>query len=282
MIGGLISTVIPPSETVIVPVLGAIKGWQIVFMALDVPGVLLAVLTLTLREPARRGVAQGQDSVPLAQFFAHVGARRRVYIGIMLGFALMILVGNGTAVWIPAFFERRFGWSTAEVGRLYGPVVFFCGMSGALAGGLFASWLRQRGAAHVNLQASLLGFIILIPITIGFPLMPTPTLALILIGCMNFFAGFNFGGGLAALQELTPNRMRALMSAAYMLTINLIGAALGPTVIALVTDYWFRDPNALPLAISLVCAVASPLSVVMLWIGLSDYRAVGRREWAAA
>lgn len=282
VIGGLISTVIPPSATVIVPVLGAMKGWQIVFLLLGIPGVLLAGLTLTLREPARRGVAQGQDSVPLAQFFAHVGARRRAYIGIMLGFALMILVGNGTAVWIPAFFERRFGWSTAEVGKFYGPVVFFCGMSGALAGGLFASWLRRRGAAHANLQASLLGFIILIPITVGFPLMPTPVLALILIGFMNFFAGFNFGGGLAALQELTPNRMRALMSAAYMLMINLIGAALGPTVIALVTDYWFRDPNALPWAISLVCAVASPLSVVMLWIGLSDYRAVGRRELAAA
>lgn len=278
VIGGLISTVIPPSATVVVPLLGALKGWQIVFLVLGIPGVMLAALTLTIREPARRGVTPAQASVPWRQFFAHVGARRKAYVGIMLGFALMILVGNGTAVWIPAFFERRFGWTTADVGRLYGPVVFFCGMSGALMGGLFASWLRKRGAAHANLQAALVGFVILIPITIAFPLMPTPQLALILIGCMNFFAGFNFGGGLAALQELTPNRMRALVSAAYMLTINLIGAALGPTVIALVTDYWFRDPNALPWAISLVCAVASPLSVVMLWIGLSDYRAIGNRE----
>jgi hypothetical protein len=113
-------------------------------------------------------------------------------------------------------------------------------------GGLDSRLFERRfgwGAAHANLQASLLGFIILIPITIGFPLMPTPTLALILIGCMNFFAGFNFGGGLAALRELTPKRMRALMSAAYMLTINLIGAALGPTVMALVTDYGSAIPT---------------------------------------
>lgn len=277
VIGGLISTVIPPSSTVILPVLGAMKGWQLVFFLLGIPGIALAALTLTIREPLRRGVAPTQASVPLSQFFAHVGAHRKAYIGIMLGFALMILVGNGTAVWIPAFFERRFGWTTAEVGKLYGPVVFFCGMSGALAGGLFASWLRKRGAARANLQASLAGFVILIPITIAFPLMPTPALALTLIGLMNFFAGFNFGGGLAALQEMTPNRMRALMSAAYMLTINLIGAALGPTAIALVTDYWFHNPNDLHLAISLVCAVASPLSVVMLWIGLKDCRAMGDR-----
>ena len=88
---------------------------------------------------------------------------------------------------------------------------------------------------------------------------------------MNFFAGFNFGGGLAALQELTPNRMRALVSAGYLLTINLIGAALGPTAVALVTDYWFADPNRLAEAISLTCAVASPLSVVMLVIGMRGY-----------
>ena len=117
-----------------------------------------------------------------------------------------------------------------------------------------------------------------VPITIAFPLMPTPTLALILIGLMNFFAGFNFGGGLAALQELTPNRMRAMVSAAYMLTINLIGAALGPTLIAVATDYWFKDPQAIHLAIASVCAVASPLAVLFLWIGLRDYRRHSTRD----
>lgn len=274
LVGGLISTAIPPSSTVVVPLIGALKGWHVVFLLLGLPGLLLALVTLTVREPARRGVAADQSHVPLPDFFAHLGQRRRAYVGIMLGFALMILVGNGTAVWIPAFLERKFGWSTAQVGALYGPVVLVCGMGGALAGGLFASWLRRHGREQANLQASLIGFVVLIPLTIGFPLVPTPTLALILIGGMNFFAGFNFGGGLAALQEMTPNRMRALVSAMYMLTINLIGAALGPTAIALVTDYVFADPQALPMAISLVCAVASPLAVIMLWIGLRDYREV--------
>jgi hypothetical protein len=58
----------------------------------------------------------------------------------------------------------------------------------------------------------------------------------------------------------------------YMLTINLIGAALGPMAIALCTDYVFADPKRLPEAISLVCAIASPLSVLVLWTGLRDYR----------
>jgi len=65
--------------------------------------------------------------------------------------------------------------------------------------------------------------------------------------------------------------MRASISAGYMLMVNLIGAAGGPFAIALVTDYWYRDPAALPKAITIVCAVASPLSVAALLLGLRGY-----------
>lgn len=273
LIGGLLSTVVPPGETVVVPLIGALKGWHIVFLALGIPGLLLSALLLTVREPVRQGTKSDAPAVPLGQFFAHLGQRKRAYLGIALGFALMIFVGNGTGAWIPAFLERKYGWTTADIGASYGLIVFFCGTTGALAGGFFASWLRGRGYERANLQTALIGFTILIPVTIGFPLMPTAQLALVLIGIMNFFAGFNFGGGLAALQELTPNRMRALLSAMYMLTINIIGAALGPTAVALITDFWFADPQRLPDAIALTCAIASPLAVVALLIGMRGYAA---------
>lgn len=272
LIGGLISTSVPPTSSIALPLLGEIKGWQLIFLVLGIPGILIAALMLTVVEPARRGVSSAQTSVPLPQFFAHVGKHKSAYFGIGIGFGLMILVGNGVQVWIPSFFERKFGWTTAEIGAIYGLVFFFCGTSGTLAGGFFASFLGKRGVQHANLVAAMIGFVVLIPVTVGFPMMPTGASALAVIGIMNFFAGFNFGGGLAALQDLTPNRMRALVAAGYMLTINLLGAAGGPTVIALITDFVFHDPQRLPEAISLTCAIASPLSVVALWIGMRGYR----------
>ena len=272
LIGGSISTAIPPGETLQLPILGAVKGWQLVFLLLGAPGLLLTAVLMTVPEPARQGVVSDAPAVPLRKFFAHIGGRKQAYLGLAIGFALMIFVGNGTGAWTPAFLQRKYGWSTADVGFSYGLVVFFCGTTGALAGGLFASWLRRRGHEQANLLAALLGFSALVPVTIGFPLMPTAQLALVLIGFVNFFAGFNFGGGLAALQELTPNRMRALLSAGYLLIINIIGAAFGPTSVALVTDYWFGDPQRLPEAIAITCAIASPLSVVALLVGMRGYR----------
>lgn len=281
VIGGLIATVVPPSETIVLPLLGEVKGWHLVFLALSVPGLLLSALMFTVREPRRVGSKPGDAAViPLSHFFAHVGSRKGAYFGIAVGFALMILVGNGSAAWVPAFLERKYGWSTAQIGASYGVVVILCGTTGTLCGGFFASFLRRRGVELANLYSALLGFCVLVPITIAYPLMPTAFAALVLIGAMNFFAGFNFGGGLAALQELTPNRMRALVSAGYMLVINLLGAALGPTVIALITDYWFHDPARLPQAISMTCAIASPLSVVALLVGMRGYRKAMRAEAA--
>lgn len=272
LIGGLISTTVPPTSSIALPLLGDVKGWQLIFLVLGLPGILIAALMLTVSEPKRHGVLATEKSAPLSQFFAHVGKHKAAYFGIGIGFGLMILVGNGVQVWIPAFFERKFGWTTAEIGATYGLVFFLCGTSGTLAGGFFATFLGRRGVPHANLFAAMIGFIVLIPLTIGFPMMPTGASTLAVIGMMNFFAGFNFGGGLAALQDLTPNRMRALIAAGYMLTINLLGAAGGPTVIALITDYVFHDPQRLPEAISLTCAIASPLSVVALWVGMRGYR----------
>jgi len=152
-------------------------------------------------------------------------------------------------------------------------IVFFCGTTGALAGGFCASWLHRLGFARGNLLVALTGFVALVPLTIGFPLVASPGLALAMIGAMNFFAGFNLGGGLAALQDLTPNRMRALVSAGYMLLVNLVGGVLGPMVVALITDYGFHDPQRLPEAIAITCAVFSPLAVAFLLLGMHGLKA---------
>jgi MFS family permease len=271
LLGGLLATVAPPSSIVHLPLLGAVKGWHLAFLMLGLPGIVLSGAMLLVREPARMGEGGLQPSPPFSALLAQIARHWQAYFGISCGFALMILVGNATGAWIPAFLERKFGLTTAEIGGAYGAITAVCGVGGTLAGGFAASALRRRGYARGNLFAALGGFVGLIPVTILFPQMPTPALSLTLIGVMNFLAGFNFGGGLAALQEITPNRMRASVSAGYMLMVNLIGAAGGPLAIALVTDYWYNDPRALPDAITVVCAIASPLAVLALLVGLKGY-----------
>lgn len=272
LIGGLMATIIPPLSIVVLPVLGALKGWHLLFLALGLPGILLAFLFLFVAEPIRRGVAPQAEHVPVSQFFAHIGRFRLAYAGIIIGFALMVLVGNGTQFWIPAMVQRKFGWTISEVGYVFGLIAIFCGGGGIIVGGLVAGRFNRSRTPGSSLYTCMIGFTALVPLTIAFPLMPTASLTFVLIGGMQFFAGFNFGGGLSALQDLTPNRMRARMSVLYMLVINIFGAMLGPTAMGWMSDSIFKDPNKLPIAIALTCVVASPLAVFALWGGARAYR----------
>lgn len=274
ILGGLAAGTLSHMPPIVLPVIGLVKTWQMVFLMLGIPGILLAALTLTMREPERRSVSgvRVKSAMPLSAVFAQLRRHKWAYLGIMLGMALMILVGNGAVAWIPAFLTRKFGWGTEQVGAQYGFIVIFCGISGALSGGFIASYLKRRGIRRANLFTALAGFVALVPVTIAFPLVPSAQTALILIGVMNFFAAFNFGGGLAALQEITPNGMRAVTASIYSLAANLIGAGVGPLMVALFTDRWFGDPSKLPEALALTATLMSPLAVLMMWLGLRHYQ----------
>jgi hypothetical protein len=50
--------------------------------------------------------------------------------------------------------------------------------------------------------------------------------------------------------------------------VNLIGGGIGPTLIAVFTDFLFRDAQALPYALSLSAAVTLPVAIALL-AGLS-------------
>ncbi len=254
--------------------LGAPFGWRGVFLVLGMSGMLFAAVLMTVREPGRRQVRITESvHVPLHHVWQQLRTYRRVYAAIFAGFCVMIMVGVGTGAWIPTFFVRRFGWTVAEVGTYYGSAVLVSGTAGAWCGGLFAGGLRRRGWADANLRASLFGFMMLVPFAVAYPLVSNPFVAVALVAGYNFFAGFPFGGGYAALQEITPARMRGQMAAIFALLVNIIGQGAGPTLVALSTNYLFEDEQALQKSLALTAALAMPVSIVLLWSGLRHYRA---------
>lgn len=232
--------------------------WRLVMIGVGLPGLLVALLFLSVREPPRGARSPG---APREALLAWLWANRWTYLGLIGALSLIVFVSNAASAWIPALFERRFGWTGPEVGARYGPVVLVCGAAGALAGGLLASILRRRGLANANLKASLAGFLLAAPLAIAFPLAPSPWVTLTLIGLMVFCGGIPSGGGYAALQEATPPGLRAQVTALNGLAVNLIGAGLGPLAVALLTDRLFHDPGRLPSAMCLTELLVTPIAV---------------------
>ena len=59
--------------------------------------------------------------------------------------------------------------------------------------------------------------------------------------------------------------------ALYLLTISLLGLSLGPTAVALLTDYVFKDPATIDWSISCVVIALSLFSAIMLWRCLQPF-----------
>ncbi len=70
--------------------------------------------------------------------------------------------------------------------------------------------------------------------------------------------------GLSGLMTVTPNQMRAQTSALYYLIVNLFGLTVGPTGIAMFTDYVFADTNMLRYSVASVATIAGVVAAILL------------------
>ena len=175
--------------------------------------------------------------------------------------------------WTPTWFIRTYQWDAPKIGLIYGAMTFFFGTAGVYAGGFVADLLHQRGHKDAILRATMFGGIVAIPFAVATPLMPNETMAVIGLGITTFLLAFPQGLPAAALQVIAPNRLRAQMTALYFLVGNLIALGMGPTMVALITDYAFGDPAMLRYSMALVCAIVVPLGVLAVWLSLKPYRA---------
>lgn len=62
-----------------------------------------------------------------------------------------------------------------------------------------------------------------------------------------------------------------LSPAAYLLVGNIIAFTIGPTAVALISDYWLKDPAKIGIAVAIVSAVAIPLGIVALAAARKPY-----------
>ena len=277
MIGGFVVKAVEAAPPVAWPLVGELKPWQTVLVMVGLPGLLLAAIMLLIKEPARRGVAP-TGSERLAPLMPFLVANRATILGLFLGFTLLGMVVIAYLTWIPAIFMRSFGWHPSEIGLAFGLIVMTCGSVGILAGGLLADRLTRRGHADAAVRAGLYGGLATIPLAALAPLLPTPGLILAASGLTLVAVTSTQALPLVAVQFMTPNNLRARMAAVYFLVGSLLLYTGGPTSVALLTDYLFRDDTAVRYSLALVSLVVAPAGVLLLWRVLPHYR----RSLAAA
>ena len=214
-------------------------GWRWAFFVLGAPGLLLAILTrLTLREPTRGAQDEATvdaDQPPLGEVLRYL-AKRTSYVHLVIVFATGSFAAFGIQMWLPSFYVRSFGMSTAEVGFYFG-IAFGLGSAiGTLGGGYVADWMGKGDMRKPLLVLGVGASALSLPLSLGVLLAPVAALALSLNLVSSTIGGLANGPLFATIQSVVGNRMRAIAVAILMFSSSMVGVGLGPLFAGMLSD----------------------------------------------
>lgn len=276
MIGGAVIGALEATPTIALPLVGEVRSWQVVFFLVGAPGVLFALLLLTVPEPqrikSRRMVPTNQAEPGLSALGEYLKNNRATVAGHFAGFSLLAIVFNGYVAWGPTQLIRDFGVSAGDAGRALGAVIFLFGGSGIIMGGVVADRLAKRGLSDANMRAGVIASVGLLPACLAAPLLGTFSASIAAYAAFFFFSSFPYGAAAAALQLMAPPDLRARLSALYLLVLNLVGIGFGPVVIGMVSDSILGGKEHIGLAMALIGAVVVPAGAICLYFSLPGFR----------
>lgn len=279
--GGAVIHLLSSTPSITLPVVGTLHTWQMVFMAVGLPGVLVGALMWTVKEPVRRGRIAGADgrhaSLPMREVARFFWANRATYVPMFMGLGFNTIMAFGLLTWSAEYFRRSFGWNPADFAMSSGVIILCIAPLGAMFGSWLAEHFNRKGRDDANVRVVLMAIGINVPVLLLFTLAPSPYIALAAFGVTQFVQMWVPGPWNAALQVVTPNEMRAQVTAGFLFVFNIVGFGLGPSIVASITQYVFADPAKLNFGLASVIAVLGPMAVGSIWWGLKAYGESVRR-----
>ncbi len=229
------------------PLVGVVEPWQFTFIVVGLPGMLLALLMFTLREPKRQLVIDDPNRVGgadnnLSDMLRHVAQHWKLFLPFISIFSYMTILAYSQG-WGAPMFQRTWGWEASQYAIASAIVLLSVGpVTVNFAGWLSDHWTSQ-GIKDAPVRIALIGVAIMIVSGVAAPLMPSPWIAIGVFAINNIGIALASAVGVTGLLNIAPAAMRAQIVAFYYMCISLAGLLLGPTSIALLNDNVFGAEN---------------------------------------
>lgn len=219
-------------------------GWRITFVAIGLPGLVLAVVIWVSlkdpradsREPSRavaslNRFARSSPYLPRAITTAcrslwHI----KTYRHLLFSFAIVSFFGYGLVQWQPSFYIRSYGFDTATLGEWFAVIYGITGTVGTFLGGEIAS---RFAGGNERLQLACIAVIYAAfgAISVGIYLVPSYAASFALLALACAFGALAGGPLFACIQTVVPPESRAVSISLLYLAGNLIGMGLGPLAV---------------------------------------------------
>lgn len=268
LIGASVLVWTKSSAGVELPAIGTVKPWQLAFFIVGTPGLVFAGLFFLLREPKRQIEAADDPALTgsnLNDMLAYVGRRWKLYLSYMLLVCVMMIVAYSQG-WYAAMFERTWDWAPERYAFWNAMVLLAVGPATVWTAGWLSDRLTSQGVPDAPQRILIAFSFLLIPTAIAIPLMPSGTLAFVMIAFNTIGIAGVSAVSVTGLLIITPVKIRAQTIALYYMVASFAGLGLGPTTVGLLSQNVFGEENlryacaALPVLYGIIPLLLIPVT----------------------
>lgn len=269
--------------------LGELYGWRAAFYILGFPGVLVAVLVASLREPVRTNEVAVEMDLPKEGWHHERTAERgdhiadvetlpsrknwrylisqKTFVLLCLGYSLLGLATNNLSIWGATFYTRLHGFELRTIGFWGGLLTLVAGVPATLFGGKIADLFRQRGRGGRMLYGALVS-LLSVPFWFLWLTAASPSLILLANGVLLFLALSWLGAAAADATEIAGANLRGLATAIYFFSVNVAAYLIGSNLIGYLNDLLgaTQNPGMMRYALA-VCPLSCFAGFLCLWRG---------------
>src|SRR5919112_1573606 len=228
-------------------------GWRAAFLAVALPGLVLALLALRLRD--YRSVPEPSRGRAAAVMLL----RARSALGAMVGGALLLVIFSTLYTWLPTHLERAYGMPPNRAGVVASTVVV-AGAAGTALSGVVADRLARRDVRWRLWVPAVAAVATTVMLGTAFVATPPGGTQLVLVLLGGAMATTAIGPAAAVVLDVVSVGVRATAVSLFAVVQNLMGLAVGPVLTGALADRW-----GLTTALAIVAALGVAAGIAFWW-----------------
>lgn len=232
-------------------------GWRAAFFVAGIPGILLAVVSLFLPSTKADDITTETSAAQIDSFRDVLTSRIMLWIiasGAIHNFSLYAL-----SSFITPFLMRYYGLDIRDANIAAMVINGFLTLPGLLLGGFLGDALRKRRTNGAMLLIALTSLIsapaFFLAVNAG-PDSVALFFAAMGVGFMLMY--FYYSIIYSTIQDITPPNLRGTAMSVYFMAMYILGGALGPLSIGLLSDHFTRSAAAAAGVVNFTAASLEP------------------------
>jgi predicted MFS family arabinose efflux permease len=247
--------------------LAKMTTWQVAFLAVGAPGLVLALFSLVFPDPVR-GLSEGIDQ-PRLRLHETVGASHEDYTDLMVnssytyslfGITFSSFAFAGLFYWSKAFLTVSKGFTFSLVDSLLGVSVLGAALAGTLAGGLLAGWTAKSRPRAMFVVPGVAMLAAIPCVLVAIYARPAP----LIFGGLSLATGvifMNIVPCYTIISSVTMPNMRGVGCGVALAAVHLLGDIWSPTAMGWMADtFGQRDSMATGFGRALAALGAVPVT----------------------